>query len=293
MALVEKELSRAANLVEAELERWLSAKYSGDTVLAQAMRYSTLGGGKRIRAFLVLQFCRLFGGREETALPFAAAIEMVHAYSLIHDDLPCMDNDDMRRGKLSCHKAFGEANALLAGDTLLTQAFEVITLAPDVSDASKAAAVRVLANGAGALGMAGGQYYDLADECASYEELHRLHRMKTGALIRAAAHLGCYASDSSPSEEALSAAAAYAENVGFAFQIVDDLLDVRGDAVQLGKPVGSDARNDKKTILSYMTIENAETLAAQCTEEAKKALAAFENSELLCALADYLMNRKH
>ncbi len=293
MVSVEKELSLAAELVEKELEHWLSADYSGDTVLAQAMRYSALGGGKRIRAFLVMQFCKLLGGREEAALPFAAAIEMVHAYSLIHDDLPCMDNDDMRRGKPSCHKAFGEANALLAGDTLLTQAFEVITLAPDVTDSAKAAAVRVLANGAGALGMAGGQYYDLADECTSYEELRRLQGMKTGALIRAAVYLGCYAADPAPSQQIISAASAYAENIGFAFQIVDDLLDVRGDAAQLGKPVGSDARNEKKTILSYMTIEEAEVLAAQCTEEAKKAVAPFGGGELLCALADYLMNRKH
>ena len=293
MLSVEKELACAADRVEKELEYWLSPVFSGDTVLAKAMRYSVLGGGKRVRAFLVLQFCTLFGGREENALPFAAAIEMVHAYSLIHDDLPCMDNDDMRRGKPSCHKAFGEANALLAGDTLLTQAFEVITRATSVSPLAKAEAVRTLACGAGALGMAGGQYLDLSDTCADYDDLRLLQRMKTGALIRAAAYLGCYAANPTPSEEMLACASDYADNLGFAFQIIDDLLDVRGDSAALGKPIGSDARNDKKTILSYMSAEDAEKLAVHCTEIAKDALNSYAGKNILCELADYLLNRKY
>ena len=293
MLAVEKELARTAERVERELEYWLSPAFSGDTVLAQAMRYSVLGGGKRIRAFLVLQFCKLFGGEEENALPFAAAIEMVHAYSLIHDDLPCMDNDDMRRGKPSCHKAFGEANALLAGDTLLTQAFEVISRAPCADPVSKAEAVCVLASGAGALGMAGGQYLDLSDTCADYAGLRTLQSMKTGALIRAAAFLGCYAADPHPSDAMLQCASVYAENIGFAFQIIDDLLDVRGDAAKLGKPIGSDARNDKKTILSYVSAEEAENLAVQCTEEAKTALEPYADKAILRGLADYLLNRKY
>ena len=285
-------LKRDAADVESALTEWLSPRYSGDTVLAEAMRYAVLGGGKRIRGFLTLSFCRLFGGEAKAAMPFSCAIEMIHAYSLVHDDMPCMDNDDMRRGKPSCHRAFGEANALLAGDTLLTQAFEVAARNADVSDAACVRAVRALAQGAGALGMAGGQYYDLSDTCGSYEELYRLQSMKTGALICTACLLGYYAAaeDTDPAVEANIAK--YAEGIGFAFQIVDDLLDVRSDAVTLGKPVGSDAKNDKKTILSFMSESEAEQLAARCTEEAKAALAGYPGAQILCDLADYLLSRR-
>jgi len=241
----------------------------------------------------VLEFCRLAGGEEEAALPFASAIEMVHAYSLVHDDMPCMDNDDMRRGKPSCHKAFGEANALLAGDTLLTQAFEVIASNKAVSAASALSAVRVLSHGAGALGMCGGQYYDLADQCASYEELCRLQSMKTGALIRAAALLGCYAASETPDENLLRAAETYAENIGKAFQIVDDILDVTSTEAELGKPIGSDAKNAKKTILSYYSLESAREAAQACTDAAIRAVSGYPGSETLCELAQYLMNRKY
>ncbi|MBQ4042952.1 MAG: polyprenyl synthetase family protein [Clostridia bacterium] len=292
MQPIEILLKEAAQKTEAELEKQLSPQFSGDTVLAEAMRYAVLGGGKRIRAFLVLQFCRLAGGAEENALPFAAALEMVHAYSLVHDDLPCMDNDDMRRGKPSCHKAFGEANALLAGDTLLTQAFETIVSASDVPDRCAVLAVRALAQGAGALGMAGGQYYDLSDECASYEELRRLQSMKTGALIRTAALLGCYAASSEPDSTFMRDVLIYADRIGFAFQIVDDMLDVTGTEAELGKPIGSDAKNGKKTVLSYLSMEEAASLAQKCTEEAIAALQPYAGNETLCALAQYLLNRK-
>jgi hypothetical protein len=176
----------------------------------------------------------MFGGTAEAALPFACAIEMIHAYSLVHDDMPCMDNDDMRRGKPSCHRAYGEANALLAGDTLLTQAFEVAALNPHVSDRARVLAVRALAQGAGALGMAGGQYYDLSDRCDTYEELYRLQSMKTGALIRTACLIGYYAAVDAPTAADEANLARYAEGIGFAFQIVDDILDVTGDEKTLG-----------------------------------------------------------
>ena len=293
MLPIETLLKEAAGKTEAELQKQLSPRYCGDTVLAQAMRYAVLGGGKRIRAFLVLQFCRLAGGREENALPFAAALEMVHAYSLVHDDLPCMDNDDMRRGKPSCHKAYGEANALLAGDTLLTQAFEVIASNETVSPRSAVLASRTLAQGAGALGMAGGQYYDLSDECASYAELRRLQSMKTGALIRTAALLGCYAASDTPDESLLQDASLFADRIGFAFQIVDDMLDVTSTEAELGKPIGSDAKNGKKTILTYLSLEEAASLARRCTEEAVAALQKYPESESLCALAQYLLDRKN
>lgn len=288
---LKKSLADNASLTESALEIWLSEKYSGDTLLAEAMRYAVLGGGKRIRAFLSIEFCRLFGGSAEAALPFAAAIEMVHAYSLVHDDMPCMDNDDMRRGKPSCHRAYGEANALLAGDTLLTQAFEVALLNPHVSDRARVLAARTLANGAGALGMTGGQYYDLSDECGTYEELVRLQSMKTGALIRTACLLGYYAACDTPKAEDEARITRYAEGIGFAFQIVDDLLDVRSDTATLGKPVGSDAKNGKKTILTFQTIQEAEKLAAACTADAVEAVSAYEGHETLADLAEYLLSR--
>lgn len=284
-------LKRDAAEIESALNEWLSPAYSGDTVLAEAMRYAVLGGGKRIRGFLALSFCRLFGGSASAAMPFACAIEMIHAYSLVHDDMPCMDNDDMRRGKPSCHCAFGEANALLAGDTLLTQAFEVAARNDDVSAAARVRAVRILAEGAGALGMAGGQYYDLSDTCASYEELCRLQRMKTGALIRTACLLGYYAAVESPDPAVEANIVRYAECIGAAFQIVDDLLDVRSDAATLGKPIGSDARNDKKTALSFMSEAEAEQLAGSYTADAKTALRDYSGAQMLCDLADYLLGR--
>ncbi len=285
-------LKRDAADIEAALTEWLSPAYSGDTVLSEAMRYAVLGGGKRIRGFLTLAFCRLFGGEAKAAMPFACAIEMIHAYSLVHDDMPCMDNDDMRRGKPSCHRAYGEANALLAGDTLLTQAFEVAACNVDASDAARVRAVRALAQGAGALGMAGGQYYDLSDTCASYEELRRLQRMKTGALIRTACLLGYYAAAADINPAVESNIEKYADGIGFAFQIVDDLLDVRSDAATLGKPIGSDAKNDKKTILSFLSETEAEQLAARCTDDAKAALTDYPNAGILCDLADYLLGRR-
>ncbi len=291
MSAVKKRLADNAALTEKALEYWLSDAYSGNTVLADAMRYAVLGGGKRIRAFLTIEFCRLFGGSVDAALPFACAIEMVHAYSLVHDDMPCMDNDDMRRGKPSCHRAYGEANALLAGDTLLTQAFEVALSNPHVSERSRVLGARVLATGAGALGMAGGQYYDLSDRCDTYDELVRLQDMKTGALIRTACLLGYYAACDAPKTEDEERIARYASGIGFAFQIVDDLLDVRSDSVTLGKPVGSDAKNGKKTILTFRTIPEAEALAAQCTADAKDALDIYPSREILAELADYLLSR--
>ncbi len=282
-----------ASVTENALQDFLSETYSGNTVLSEAMRYAVLGGGKRIRAFLTIEFCRLFGGDAKRALPFACAMEMIHAYSLVHDDMPCMDNDDMRRGKPSCHKAFGEANALLAGDTLLTQAFEIALLNPHVSDSARVLAARTMAHGAGALGMAGGQFYDLSDTCDTYEDLVRLQQMKTGALIKTACLLGYYAACDATRMADEENITRYAAGIGFSFQIVDDLLDVRSDSVTLGKPVGSDAKNGKKTILSFLTVDEAEKLAADCTADAKAALSGYPEAGLLCDLADYLLHRSY
>ncbi len=288
---VQEMLHTDAALVEESLDRFLSEEYSGSTALRDAMCYSVLGGGKRVRGFLTIEFCRLFGGDAEAALPFAAAIEMVHAYSLVHDDMPCMDNDGMRRGKPSCHRAYGEANALLAGDTLLTQAFQVLADNALVSESSRLMAVHALACGAGALGMCGGQYYDLSTTCASFAELHRLQAMKTGALIRTACLFGYYAACGAILKADEDNILQYADGIGFAFQIIDDILDVRSDPKTLGKPTGSDEKNGKKTILSFRSEEEAFSLAKECTENAKAAIRIYNGHELLSDFADYLLNR--
>lgn len=292
MQEIERKIMETVSLMETELACRLEAAYAGDTVLADAMRYAVLGGGKRIRAFLTLSFCRLFGGQEQAAIPYACAIEMVHAYSLVHDDMPCMDNDAFRRGKPSCHKAYGEANALLAGDALLTLAFDVAAEPTVLSDRSVRLAVTELATGAGAVGMAGGQYYDLAHECADFDALRRLQNMKTGALIRSAALMGYYAAVDSPRAEVVADITQYAAGIGFAFQVVDDLLDVQGDAAVLGKPIGSDEKNDKKTVLSFLSVSEARKLAESETERAVQSIEKYPGSETLCALAMYLLNRK-
>ncbi len=259
-----------------------------------AMRYSLLAGGKRLRAMLVLEFCRLCGGKPETALPFAAALEMIHAYSLIHDDLPCMDDDDLRRGKPSCHIAYGEAIALLAGDGLLTYAFEtasrpILELDPQ----RQLKAVQVLSKAAGTYGMIGGQVVDIEHEDTPIdrETLSLLHKMKTGALICAAAHLGCIAAGASPEQE--KAADLYAQNLGLAFQITDDILDAVGEESLLGKPVGSDAENHKTTYVTLLGLEGARQEVLRITETAKSALLELDwDCSFLCSLADSLAVRQ-
>lgn len=283
-------LSEVAGAVESALEGYFEGT-SGE--LAEAMKYSILGGGKRIRAFLTVSFAEMFGGSLENAMPFACALEMVHAYSLIHDDLPCMDDDDMRRGKPSCHKQFGEATALLAGDSLLTMAFDVCASNNRVSDGSVRLAVKTLAALAGHLGMCGGQEIDLSDSVASYEDLKHLHSLKTGALIKAACLLGLYAATDSPEKGAVEAISEYAECLGLAFQIHDDILDVTSDSETLGKPVGSDAKNDKKTAIFYLTLEEATSEENAVTKRAIEAISEFPDSDTPAQLAVWLMSRNN
>ena len=289
---IETRLKEAAEKTEVALEQYFKDGWGGDTVLAEAMQYSLLGGGKRIRAFLVLEFCRLFGGTEKAAMPYACALEMVHAYSLIHDDLPCMDDDDLRRGKPSCHKQFDEAIALLAGDTLLTMAFEVAASNPNVSPKSIQLAVQTLAREAGALGMAGGQTLDLANTVAGYKALRKIHMMKTSALIKAACTIGYYAACDKPVQSDLDNIRLYAEAIGLAFQIHDDLLDVKSDTATLGKRVGSDAKNQKKTVLAFLTMAEAEEEEALLTLLAVEAVSEYISSDILCKLAIWLLSRK-
>ena len=292
MTDMEKLLRENAEYVEGELDRRLSPELLGNGAMADAMRYATLGGGKRIRAFLTIEFCRMFGGKREDAAAYACAIEMIHAYSLIHDDLPCMDNADMRRGKPACHVQFGEETALLAGDSLLTYAFENAVLDYSSSDRMNRYAVYELAHGAGALGMCGGQELDLELSCPDYEELKRMHSLKTGALIRTASLLGYYAAVPCPESDVRDKICSYATALGLAFQITDDLLDARSTQDVLGKPCGSDARNGKKTVLSFMTEQEAEREALRLSHYAADVFAEVPRSEILCDLPLYLCGRK-
>ena len=265
----------------------------GSTTLYKAMEYSTMCGGKRIRPFLVIEFCKLFGGSADAAMPYACALEMIHTFSLIHDDLPCMDNDDMRRGKPTNHKVFGEAPALLAGDALVFSAFECASSNEHVSAENKLKAVRELALASGADGMCEGQMIDIESEGKklSFDELLNLHAHKTGALIRTAAKLGVIAAGGD--ENALKSADAYGAGIGLAFQIIDDILDKYGSTEELGKPVGSDAKNEKTTFLSFMSAEEAKVYAKKVTAEACAAISGYENSKTLIDLAEMLLNRKN
>ncbi len=233
----------------------------------------------------------MLGGLERDAVDFAAAIEYIHTYSLIHDDLPCMDDDDMRRDNPSCHKMYGEATALLAGDALLTHAFKIIADA-DVTDEKKVDALSLLAQNAGVDGMIGGQVIDIKfeNEEPSLSEILTIHKLKTGALISAACILGCIAAGASREDIALASKFAY--YLGVAFQIKDDLLDVIGDETKLGKPVGSDANNNKTTYVTIVGVEKAQSDVERLTNMAKECLNKYENNEFLLALSDYLISRE-
>ena len=234
--------------------------------VCRAARYSLLGGGKRIRAVLVLSVCDLLGGDKAAAGQFAAAVEMLHCYSLIHDDLPCMDNDDLRRGRPSCHKAFDEATAMLAGDVLLTEAFEVVANAPASAQACVRAA-RALGAGAGSRGMVYGQELDLKYEAlaATEDQLRLIHRNKTGALINAAVQMGAAAAEADT--ETCRVLESYAYGLGLVFQIVDDVLDVTSTPEQLGKPIGSDSENGKTTFATLYGVQGAMDIAQKLNAE--------------------------
>ena len=252
--------------VNRALETACDAFLPEESEVCRAARYSLLGGGKRIRAVLVLAVCDMLNGDAAAAEQFAAAVEMLHCYSLIHDDLPCMDNDDLRRGKPSCHKAFGEATAMLAGDVLLTEAFEVIAnvAAPAIVNVR---AAKALGAGAGSRGMVYGQELDLKYEAlaATEEQLRLIHRNKTGALINAAVQMGAAAAQAN--ETQCKELEAYAFGIGLVFQIVDDVLDVTGSQEQLGKPIGSDSENGKTTFVTLYGADGAMALAQKLNEQ--------------------------
>ena len=259
--------------------------------LAEAMRYSLLAGGKRIRPLLVLEFCRIAGGNVEKALPVACAIEMLHTYSLIHDDLPCMDNDELRRGKPTNHMVYGECTATLAGDALQAEAFGTI-LRCDLPPAVKANCAEILAGAVGLDGMCGGQFLDMSWEgrALTEQELSEINIRKTGALLVAACQMGVAAADGS--ELMLAAAGHYGSAIGMAFQIRDDMLDVLSTAEELGKPIGSDLEENKNTYMVLMGREGCEKTIAKLTDFAKNVLdEAFEDTAFLKELADALSTR--
>ena len=256
--------------------------------LFSAMRYSLLAGGKRLRPIFVFDFCRMCGGDWKQSAPFAAAIEMIHTYSLIHDDLPCMDNDDYRRGKLTNHKVYGEAIAVLAGDALLTAAFSFLAKAPYSADI-RIQAVEILSSCAGEIGMVGGQVLDMQSEerqCTEQEVID-IQSRKTGALIRAACMFGVLAAGGNG--EQLRSAAEFAAHLGLAFQIRDDMLDVIGNAEELGKAVGVDAV--KNTFVHLYGLEKCEEMVQSHTEQALMHLNALHNTEFMIQLSNQLVSR--
>ena len=287
--------------VERALERWVTVDapagldHGAPTALVEAMRYAVLDGGKRLRPLLVLASCEALNGNAEAALRAACATELIHAYSLVHDDMPCMDNDILRRGKPTVHVKFGEAQALLAGDALQALAFELLT--PDdaaVPAELQARLCRLLAQAAGSAGMAGGQAIDLASvgQKLSEHQLTEMHRLKTGALLQGSVLMG--AACGAPDAAQVKALESYGAALGLAFQVVDDILDVTADSATLGKTAGKDAIQDKPTFVTLLGLERSHAFAQELLAQALAALArsGLAQTQALRALADMVVNRK-
>ena len=286
-----REYARCRDMVNARLDKCFTSEDVPHRGLAEAMRYSLLAGGKRIRPVLVLKFCELCGGDAELALPAACAVEMLHTYSLIHDDLPCMDDDDLRRGKPTNHIVYGECTATLAGDALQAEAFRLL-LSSELPAERVVRMAAYLAEAAGLYGICGGQALDIDGEGKTLAgaEISEIHRYKTASLLRACALIGAAAAGAS--EDELDAAARYAESLGLAFQIRDDILDCTSDEESLGKTVGSDVERDKSTFVSLFGLDRCAELVREETEKAKKALSdCFGDAEFLTWLAGYLAER--
>ena len=294
MSTLSERMEECKSAIEVFLGEFLSTTSPVLTELYASMRYSVMAGGKRLRPFLALESCRFCGGEPSSAMFYAAALEMVHTYSLIHDDLPSMDNDDMRRGKPTNHKVFGEALAILAGDGLLTAAFELIASAP-LSAEQNARAVRILARAAGPDGMVGGQVMDIGNVTRekAFSDHVTLCAMKTGALFHAAVLLGAVAANLAENDALWQALSDYAEDLGLAFQVTDDLLDIYGNADEMGKNTGSDASMEKTTFLNFCTPDEARDLTELLLDRAEKSVSPFPRSETLCDLVRSLGERTH
>ena len=259
----------------------------------EAAKYSLMNGGKRIRPILLLEFYRLCGKNDDLAYNFACALEMIHTYSLIHDDLPCMDNDDMRRGMPSCHKKYGESMALLAGDALLTEAFNVASKTMGIAPEYVLESLNFLASESGVVGMIGGQTVDIEnDGFDSLDSLFEMYEMKTSALIQIACVCGVTLAGAD--DVTKRAASEYGKNLGIAFQIIDDILDCVGTEEMLGKPVGSDVKNGKKTVVAVVGLEKAKEIADMYTKKATDALLSIDgDTENLLKITEFLLNRSY
>lgn len=291
--MLQAEWKKKREQVEAALAEELRPGDILDKTLASSMEYSLMAGGKRLRPVLLMAAAEAVGGRGEEYLTSACAIEMIHTYSLIHDDLPAMDNDDYRRGKLTNHKVYGAGMATLAGDALLTLAFEVLLRQHGVSDAVKLTVLREVSEAAGAKGMVGGQAMDLGaeEQQVNIITLRRMHMGKTGALFRAAVRAGAILAGGDAAE--LVSLTRYAESFGLAFQITDDILDVTGATEDIGKPAGSDERNHKTTYVTLATLPGAEKMARDAVATAVEALTPLgDRADFLRALAEFLLSRK-
>lgn len=290
-----REIMVRKDFVDDCLQQYLAEEDTFPPVIHKAIRYAVFNGGKRLRPIMVMEGAILAGGSREQVVPMACALEMIHCYSLVHDDLPAMDNDDFRRGKPTCHRVYGEANAILTGDALLTAAFLTMTRnqeMPGVDPVHLLRAINEVARAAGSQGMIGGQVLDLEaeDRTIDYEELKVLHRLKTGELFRASLRAGAILCGMN--EEGLAALEAYACHFGLAFQITDDILDVKGEEALLGKPVGSDARNQKTTYPALFGLERSRQLAEESVQNCLTSLQPFgTQATFLCNLALFTLHR--
>lgn len=288
-----KWFNEKVNKVDECLSNIITAKNNPQNIIYEAMNYSLLSGGKRLRPVLLLGAYELFKDNINEALPFACAMEMIHTYSLIHDDLPAMDNDDYRRGKLSNHKKFGEANAILAGDALLNKAFEIgLKAASGDNSENSLKALQIIAESSGTEGMIGGQVTDMEGKITSIEDLKYMYSLKTGAIIKSSVKAGALLAGAS--QEETKALEIYSEKIGIAFQIEDDILDVVSTQEKLGKAIGSDAANNKITYLTFKTINEAKNDVETFTQEAIESLSIFgDRAKYLIELANYLTKREN
>ncbi len=294
MSSLEQALREASGAVNAELDRLLPQGDGLESRVCEAMRYAVMAGGKRLRPFLVLESSRLFNVAERCALRVAAAIEMVHTYSLVHDDLPAMDDDDLRRGQPTCHRAFDEATAILAGDALQSRAFELLTGLEALEPATALRLIGCLATAAGPRGMVGGQALDLSavDQPIDLDQLEAIHRLKTGAMIRAAVTMGAVFAGAD--ERQTAALDHYAAAIGLAFQVQDDILDIEGSTEVLGKTQGADRAHNKPTYPALLGLDRARQLATSLHSQALEALAGFDGrARPLRGLADFIISRQY
>lgn len=293
---LKREINDRVSIINEALDRYIPGIDETPGQLHEAMRYSVFAGGKRLRPILFLAAAEAVHGRADELLPTACALELLHTYSLVHDDLPAMDNDDFRRGKLTNHKVYGEAIAVLTGDALLTLAFDLMAsniLQGNISPRIGVEVIREIAAAGGSKGMIGGQVVDIQSEnkLVDKEVLNYIHEHKTGALFRASVRCGALMGGCSPQQ--LDCLTQYAENLGLAFQITDDILDVEGDSVKLGKTVGSDARKKKSTFPALYSMERSKKLARESVSKAVGALAQFaEEADILRYIAGYLLERE-